>query len=187
MPNSKSNIHPFRFATRSTMGHLFFPICRSYQCHASSSFMGSPTVSKISLVKISFYLLKGSTPNAIKLRIAVGAVYRILTLYLSTISQKSSCVWPCRNAFKTLRKWHLHLMAHKQYNYVQWPNQYPQCKNEHHQDNIEKHLQKCRFCPNHVSRTGMNHTFWFTGTTGCVKNKEHIFCIHFFSRKIRIT
>ena len=69
----------------STIGHFFFPICSSYQCHASS-LIGSPTVPN------TFKLLKscpctGPNPNPIKERIAVGAVYKIFTLNLSIISQ----------------------------------------------------------------------------------------------------
>src|SRR4030095_13981048 len=69
----------------STIGHFFFPIFSSYQCHASS-FIGSPTVPNTFSDERSFPLM-GSSPKPIKLRIAVGAVYRILTLCLSTISQ----------------------------------------------------------------------------------------------------
>src|SRR6187455_591138 len=56
----------------STIGHLFLPICSSYQCHASS-LMGSPTVPKIFNDERSFPF-NGSKPNPIKLLSAVGAV-----------------------------------------------------------------------------------------------------------------
>ena len=69
----------------STIGHLFFPICSLYQFQASS-LMGSPTVPN------TFKLLKscpctGPKPKPINERIAVGAVYKILTLNLSMIFQ----------------------------------------------------------------------------------------------------
>src|SRR5678815_827316 len=70
----------------STIGHFFLPICSSYQCHASS-LIGSPTVPKIFNDERSFPF-NGSKPNPIKLLNAVGAVYIIFTLCLSTISQK---------------------------------------------------------------------------------------------------
>ena len=69
----------------STIGHLFLPICSSYQCQASS-LIGSPTVPN------TFKLLRswsftGPKPNPIKERIAVGAVYKIFTWNLSIILQ----------------------------------------------------------------------------------------------------
>ena len=69
----------------STMGHFFLPIFSSYQCHASS-LIGSPTVPN------TFKLLKscpstGPNPKLINDLMAVGAVYKILTLNLSMISQ----------------------------------------------------------------------------------------------------
>ena len=70
----------------STIGHFFLPICSSYQCQASS-FIGSPTVPNTFNDDKSLPC-KGSKPKPIKLLIAVGAVYKILTLCLSTISQK---------------------------------------------------------------------------------------------------
>src|SRR5215212_6029532 len=68
----------------STIGHLFLPTCSSYQCHASS-LIGSPTVPNIFSDERSFPS-KGFNPNPISERIAVGAVYKIFTLYLSIIS-----------------------------------------------------------------------------------------------------
>src|SRR6476620_4654780 len=70
----------------STTGHFFLPIFSSYQCQASS-LMGSPTVPKTFKDERSFPS-SGCKPKPIKLLIAVGAVYIIFTLYLSTISQK---------------------------------------------------------------------------------------------------
>src|SRR4051812_13457793 len=70
----------------STIGHFFFPICSSYQCHASS-LIGSPTVPKI-FNDVRCFPCNGSKPKPIKLLMAVGAVYKTFTLYLSTISQK---------------------------------------------------------------------------------------------------
>src|SRR5262245_59931481 len=69
----------------STIGHFFFPIFSSYQCHASS-LIGSPTVPNVVNVS-SLCPCTGSNPKPIKERMAVGAVYRIFTLCLSTISQ----------------------------------------------------------------------------------------------------
>src|SRR6478735_6057448 len=69
----------------STIGHFFLPICSSYQCHASS-LIGSPTVPNTLKEERSFPL-RGSNPKPIRLRMAVGAVYKIFTLCLSTISQ----------------------------------------------------------------------------------------------------
>ena len=70
----------------STIGHFLFPIFSSYQFHASS-LIGSPTVPKI-LNDDKSFPFKGSNPKPIKLLIAVGAVYSVFTLCLSTISQK---------------------------------------------------------------------------------------------------
>src|SRR5674476_837593 len=56
----------------STMGHLFFPILSSYQCHASS-LIGSPTVPNTFNDDKSFPF-NGSKPWLIKLLMAVGAV-----------------------------------------------------------------------------------------------------------------
>src|SRR5215212_895767 len=70
----------------STIGHLFFPTCSSYQCQASS-LIGSPTVPRIFKDERSLPS-KGCNPNPISERMAVGAVYKILTLYLSIICQK---------------------------------------------------------------------------------------------------
>src|SRR5665213_2959516 len=69
----------------STIGHLFLPIFSSYQCHASS-LIGSPTLPKTFNVDISFPS-NGSNPKLIRLLMAVGAVYKVFTLYLSMISQ----------------------------------------------------------------------------------------------------
>ena len=70
----------------STIGQFFLPMCSSYQCHASS-LMGSPTV-PITLKEPRSLFCNGPKPKAIRLLIAVGAVYKMLTLYLSMISQK---------------------------------------------------------------------------------------------------
>src|SRR5580704_9755744 len=69
----------------STIGQFFFPIFSSYQCHASS-LIGSPTVPRVFKDDRSFPNM-GSNPNPIRLLIAVGAVYKILTLCFATISQ----------------------------------------------------------------------------------------------------
>src|SRR5207342_2641162 len=69
----------------STMGLFFLPIFSSYQCQASS-FIGSPTVPNTCSEERSLPS-KGFSPKPIKLLMAVGAVYKIFTLYLSIISQ----------------------------------------------------------------------------------------------------
>src|SRR6187551_964733 len=56
----------------STIGHLFLPICSSYQCHASS-LIGSPTVPKTFKEERSLPS-SGFNPKPIRERIAVGAV-----------------------------------------------------------------------------------------------------------------
>src|SRR5690606_23887392 len=70
----------------STIGHCCLPILSLYQCQASS-LIGSPTEPSLRSELRSFPL-RGSSPKLISERIAVGAVYNILTWYLSTISQK---------------------------------------------------------------------------------------------------
>src|SRR6478736_5238971 len=69
----------------STIGHFFPPAFSSYQCHASS-LMGSPTVPNI-FKELRSFPCKGWVPKPMRLRMAVGAVYKIFTLCLSTISQ----------------------------------------------------------------------------------------------------
>src|SRR5258705_8659872 len=56
----------------STSGDCFLPICSSYQCQASS-LMGSPTVPS-TFNEDKSLSFTGSSPNPIKLLIAVGAV-----------------------------------------------------------------------------------------------------------------
>src|ERR1700754_4621068 len=70
----------------SIIGHLFLPILSSYQCQASS-FIGSPTEPNF-LSELRFLSFTKSSPKLINERMAVGAVYNIFTLNLSTISQK---------------------------------------------------------------------------------------------------
>src|ERR1700753_3342081 len=70
----------------STIGQFLWPIFSSNQCHASS-FIGSPTEPNF-LSELKSLPCNGSSPKLINERIAVGAVYNIFTLYLSTISQK---------------------------------------------------------------------------------------------------
>src|SRR5678815_110473 len=66
----------------STIGHRFPPMTSLYQIHASG-LIGSPTVpSNRSELKLCF--LGHSTPHFIKARIAVGAVYKMVTPYFST-------------------------------------------------------------------------------------------------------
>src|SRR6202012_3025855 len=69
----------------STIGQRFLPIWSSNQCQASS-LIGSPTEPNFfkELRSLSFTL---SSPKLISERMAVGAVYNMFTLCLSTISQ----------------------------------------------------------------------------------------------------
>src|SRR5690606_32691977 len=61
----------------SAIGAFPFPIFSLYQCHASS-LIGSPTDPNL-LILLKSLLSTYSSPAAIKERIAVGAVYNILT------------------------------------------------------------------------------------------------------------
>ena len=64
------------------------PMCSRYHTHASG-LIGSPTVpSTRSLLKSCFCACSG--PHFMCERIAVGAVYRIVTPYLSAISHQRS-------------------------------------------------------------------------------------------------
>src|SRR5690554_7543257 len=66
----------------STIGHLLLPITRWYHSQASG-LMGSPT--EPSSFRLSRLVpLMQDSPSAIRARIAVGAVYRMLTWCLST-------------------------------------------------------------------------------------------------------
>src|SRR5690606_13068527 len=69
----------------SAIGHLPFPTLSLYQCQASS-LIGSPTDPNTRRDDRSLESTY-SSPKAINERIAVGAVYKMFTLYLSTISQ----------------------------------------------------------------------------------------------------
>src|ERR1035438_4685456 len=70
----------------STIGQRLPPMVSLYQIHASG-LIGSPTVpSSRSEVRSCFF--GHSTPHFMKARIAVGAVYRIVTPYFSTMRQK---------------------------------------------------------------------------------------------------
>src|SRR5207249_9936865 len=72
----------------STIGQRLPPMIWWYQIQASG-LIGSPTVpSKRSELKSCFF--GHSTPHFMKARIAVGAVYRMVTPYFSTICQKRS-------------------------------------------------------------------------------------------------
>src|ERR1700758_73499 len=70
----------------STIGHCLWPTFSSNQCHASS-LIGSPTEPNF-FNELRSLLFTASVPKLINERIAVGAVYNMLTLYFSTISQK---------------------------------------------------------------------------------------------------
>src|SRR6187399_1056067 len=81
-PEGFAGVTPAKFEIRqapvsvchqvSTIGHLFLPICSSYQCHASS-LIGSPTVPK-TFKEERFLPSSGFNPKPIRERIAVGAV-----------------------------------------------------------------------------------------------------------------
>ncbi len=70
----------------STIGVLSAPMCLRYQIHASG-LIGSPTEpSTRRLLRSNFAGM--SSPHFMNVRMAVGAVYRIVTPYFCTISQK---------------------------------------------------------------------------------------------------
>src|SRR5450755_127471 len=72
----------------STIGQRLPPITSRYHIHASG-LIGSPTVpNKRNDERSCFF--GHSSPHLMKVRIAVGAVYRMLTLCFSMISQKRS-------------------------------------------------------------------------------------------------
>src|SRR5579862_8940614 len=72
----------------STIGQRLPPITSRYHIHASG-LIGSPTVpSRRSELKSCFF--GHSSPHLMKVRIAVGAVYRMLTLCFSMTAQKRS-------------------------------------------------------------------------------------------------
>src|SRR5690554_7193371 len=70
----------------STTGVRSAPICRRYQIHASG-LIGSPTV-PISRSDDRSCAAGNSSPHFMNVLIAVGAVYRIVTPYLATISHQ---------------------------------------------------------------------------------------------------
>src|SRR5664279_4270646 len=72
----------------STIGQRLPPITSRYHIHASG-LMGSPTVpNKRNELRSCFF--GHSSPHLMKVRIAVGAVYRMLTLCFSMVAQKRS-------------------------------------------------------------------------------------------------
>src|SRR4029077_3865801 len=70
----------------STTGHRPPPMCCQYQIHASG-LMGSPTEPSRRNEDRS-WPSGSSVPHFMNVRIAVGAVYSVVTLYFSTIAQK---------------------------------------------------------------------------------------------------
>src|SRR5688572_26073021 len=70
----------------STTGQLLPPMCSRYHIHASG-LIGSPTL-PMSRSDDRSNFAGMSSPHFMNVRIAVGAVYRMVTLYLSTSSQK---------------------------------------------------------------------------------------------------
>src|SRR5439155_25469837 len=72
----------------STIGHRLPPMCSWYHIQASG-LMGSPTVPSSRREERSCFC--GSCgPHFMNLRMAVGAVYRMVTLYVSMIDQNRS-------------------------------------------------------------------------------------------------
>src|SRR4051794_31494716 len=72
----------------STTGHRPPPMCCQYQTHASG-LIGSPTLPRSRSDERSRDA-GHSAPHFMNVRIAVGAVYRIVTPYFSTICQSRS-------------------------------------------------------------------------------------------------
>src|SRR5438309_2446052 len=72
----------------STTGHRSDPITSRYHTQASG-LIGSPTVPSMRRLLRSC-LAGNSLPHFMNVRIAVGAVYRMVTPYFSTIDQKRS-------------------------------------------------------------------------------------------------
>src|SRR5262249_13557064 len=72
----------------STIGHRLRPITSRYHIHASG-LIGSPTVPSNLRLAIS-YLRGHCSPHFTKVLIAVGAVYKMLTLCFSSICQSRS-------------------------------------------------------------------------------------------------
>src|SRR5262245_31982208 len=72
----------------STIGQRFLPIVLRYHIQASG-LIGSPTEPS-SRSESSEYFVTCSSPQRMKVRIAVGAVYRMVTWYLSMMRQKRS-------------------------------------------------------------------------------------------------
>src|ERR1035437_5137403 len=70
----------------STMGHRSAPITRRYQIQASG-LIGSPTEPR-SRSEDRSHLPGTSSPHFMKVRIAVGAVYKTVTPYFSMISHQ---------------------------------------------------------------------------------------------------
>src|ERR1700729_1369541 len=70
----------------SIMGHFPWPIFSSNQCQASS-LIGSPTEPSF-FSELKSLPFSTSSPKLISERMAVGAMYKMLTLNFSTISQK---------------------------------------------------------------------------------------------------
>src|SRR5690606_20304659 len=74
----------------STTGQRLPPMTRRYHIHASG-LMGSPTLPR-SRSELRSNCAGMASPHFMNVRIAVGAVYRMLTLYFSMIShQRPSC------------------------------------------------------------------------------------------------
>ena len=80
----------------STTGHRSPPMLCRYHIHASG-LMGSPTVPR-SRMEVRSCFLGCSSPQRIHARMAVGAVYTIVALYFSTMSQNRSLSGKSRRA-----------------------------------------------------------------------------------------
>src|ERR1035438_6522426 len=72
----------------STIGHRLPPMCSRYHIHASG-LIGSPTEPS-RRKELKSCLFGHSTPHFMNARIAVGAVYKMVTPYFATMRQKRS-------------------------------------------------------------------------------------------------
>src|ERR1700692_2791140 len=72
----------------STIGQLSLPMFLRYHIHASG-LIGSPTLPSSRSDEMSC-ICGNSSPHFMNVRMVVGAVYRIVTLYFSTIDHQRS-------------------------------------------------------------------------------------------------
>ena len=72
----------------SMIGHFWPPMCSWYHIHASG-LMGSPTEPR-SLRLLRSWAAGNSVPQRMKVRMAVGAVWKMVTPYFSTMRHRRS-------------------------------------------------------------------------------------------------